>query len=237
MNVFLQFAFTFLRTAVGGTFSLSAGQFLAHECILQFSPVGVYTCFATVHCPIIRNWIQKSTLCHIKPMSSFWATWGCPCAPAPAPCRTHAIALPHTTASGCGAAAAWDLGSPAEQEGRLQNAVWGRYGLSAYILLANFLVYVYSLYSSNRQINFTQPFAGYFFCRIPNFHYHHTHCWIRRPCQIHMLMLHQETPLLYKKQSPPLIFCHVKVQGLEQASPIGSLPGQHLSVQIYSTSS
>lgn len=37
-----------------------------------------------------------------------------------------------------------------------------------------------------------------------------------------------------KKQSPPLIFCHVKVQGLEQASPIGSLPGQHLSVQIYS---
>lgn len=83
--------------------------------------------------------------------------------PAPAPCRTHAIALPHTNTSGCEAAAAWDLGSPAEQEGRLQNAVWGRYGLSAYILLANFLAYVYSLYSSNRQINFTQPFAGYFF--------------------------------------------------------------------------
>lgn len=96
---------------------------------------------------------------------SFWAALGCPCAPAP--CRTHAIALPHTNTSGCGAAAAWDLGSPAEQEGRLQNAIQGRYGLSAYILLANFLVYVYSLYSSNRQINFTQPFAGYFFAEYP----------------------------------------------------------------------
>lgn len=178
---------------MGGTFSLSAGQFLTHECILQFSLSVVYICFATVHCPIIQNWIQKSTLCHIILMSSFWAAWGCPCS---CPRRTHAIALPHTTTSGCGAAAAWELGSPAEQKGRLQNAVRGRYGLSAYILLANFLAYVYSLYSSNRQINFTQPFAGYFFCRIPNFHCHHAHCWIRHPCQIHMLMLHQETPLL-----------------------------------------
>lgn len=168
-------------------------------------------------------------------MSSFWATWGCPCAPAP--CRTHAIALPHTNTSGCEAAAAWDLGSPAEQEGRLQNAIQGRYGLSAYILLANFLVYVYSLYSSNRQINFTQPFAGYFFLQNTQL-----------PLPSHPLLNQTSLPNPHanatpgdtpanKKQSPPLIFCHVKVQGLEQASPIGSLPGQHLSVQIYSISS
>lgn len=164
-------------------------------------------------------------------MSSFWAAWGCPCScPLQDPCHCPAPHQ-HLRLWGCCYLGPWE---PSRTGGQ---AIWGRYGLSAYILLANFLAYVYSLYSSNRQINFTQPFAGYFFLQNTQL-----------PLPSHPLLNQTSLPNPHanatpgntpanKKQSPPLIFCHVKVQGLEQASPIGSLPGQHLSVQIYSTSS